>query len=310
MTEPEPESSPRFGSGLAFAGSAYLLWGLLPGYFVLLAPIGPFELIPWRILFSLVVCVVLITIVRGWRSFGRLLRDRRAMLALLAAAVVIYVNWQVFVVAALGGQVLQASLGYFINPLVTVLFGVVFLRERLRPAQWVAVGISVVAIAVIAVGYGSVPWISLILALSFGTYGFIKKQVGGRVDAIGGLTVETAWLLPVAIVQLIVVGSITGLDFGRHGVAHTILVALSGIATAAPLLLFSAAARRLPLVALGLTQYLAPVLQFITGVVLLHEQIDLERWIGFGLVWLALILLSADALRAAGAARRERRVLA
>jgi len=310
VTEPRTDSSPRFGSGLGFAGSAYFLWGLLPGYFVLLAPIGPFELIPWRILFSLVVCVVLVTVVRGWRSLGRLLRDRGAMLALLGAAVVIYVNWQVFVVAALGGQVLQASLGYFINPLVTVLFGVVFLRERLRPAQWVAVGISVVAIAVIAIGYGSVPWISLILALSFGTYGFIKKRVGHRVDAIGGLTVETAWLMPVAIVQLVVVGSITGLDFGHHGAVHTTLVALSGIATAAPLLLFSAAARRLPLVALGLTQYLAPILQFITGIVLLHEQIDLERWIGFGLVWLALIVLSADALTAAGSARRQRRALA
>ncbi|TPW71835.1 EamA family transporter RarD [Schumannella sp. 10F1B-5-1] len=294
------------GSGLGYALAAYLLWGFLPAYFVLLAPVGPFEVVGWRILFSLIFCALLLTARRHWAPLLALVRDRRVLLSLGAAAAVIYVNWQVFIIASLGGQVLQASLGYFINPIVTVLFGVIVLRERLRAAQWVAVGISVAAIVVIAVGYGAVPWISLVLALSFGSYGLIKKRVGSRVDAVGGLTIETAWLAPLAVVQLTVVGVTGGFEFGRHGVVHTVLVLLTGVATALPLLLFASAARRLPLVALGLTQYLAPVLQFVTGVVLLHEEIDTERWIGFGLVWVAVIVLSVDALLAARRGRRIR----
>jgi chloramphenicol-sensitive protein RarD len=180
----------------------------------------------------------------------------------------------------------------------------VFLRERLRPAQWVAVGISAVAILVIAIGYGTFPWIALVLAFSFGLYGFIKKRVGASVDAISGLTLETAILSPVAVVVLVVVVAGGGLVTGTAGLPHLLVTLCAGAVTAIPLLLFAAAARRLPLVYIGLTQYLAPIVQFLIGVVLLHEAMPVERWIGFGLVWFALLVLTVDALATGRAQRR------
>ncbi len=282
-----------------FAIAAYVLWGLLPAYFLLLAPAGPFEVVGFRIVCSLVFCVILLFVTRGWAKLGVIVHHRRSMVMLGVAGAVIYVNWQLYVIAVLSGRVVEASLGYFINPIVTVLLGVVILRERLRPAQWAAVGISVIAILVIAIGYGAFPWIALVLAFSFATYGFIKKGVGERVDAISGLTVETAWLTPVAIVQLVIVGVTTGLSAGNSGAIQLVFLLGTGIATATPLLLFAAGARRLPLVTIGLTQYFAPVLQFLIGIVLLHEHMSVERWIGFALVWVALIILTADLLIAA-----------
>ncbi|TXK19990.1 EamA family transporter RarD [Homoserinibacter sp. GY 40078] len=292
------------GAGLAYAISAYGLWGFLPAYFLLLTPSSPWEVVAFRILFGLAFCVVLITATRGWGRLVSLVRQPRVLFSMAIAGVLIYVNWQVFVLATLGGHVVEASLGYFINPLVTVALGVVVLRERLRPLQWLAVGISAVAIIVIAVGYGAFPWIAVALALSFGFYGFIKKRVGPRVDALSGLALETAWLTPVAVVQLVVVGSTVGIAFGNAGPAHAVLIALAGIVTATPLLLFASAARRISLVALGLTQYLAPVLQFLMGVLILHEPMPTGRWIGFALVWLALVVLTADMIRASRPRRR------
>ena len=193
---PEPSPARTRGAGLALAIGSYVLWGFLPAYFVVLAPAGPFEVVGWRIVFSVVFCAILITATRGWGRFAALLRDRRSVLVLGIAGALIWANWTVFVLATLSGQVVQGSLGYFINPIVTVLLGVIVLRERLRPAQWVAVGVSAVAVVVIAVGYGQFPWISLALAFSFGLYGFVKKRIGGQVDAVSGLTIETAWLTP------------------------------------------------------------------------------------------------------------------
>jgi len=297
-------SQPRLVSGLIFALGSYLLWGFLPVYFRLLAPTGAFEIVAYRILFSLVFCAVLLTITQGWGRMAALLRQPRILLTMAVAGVLIYVNWQVFVLAAVSGHVVEGALGYFINPIFTVLLGVIFLRERLRPAQWVAVGISAVAIVVIAVGYGAFPWIAIALTLSFGLYGFIKKRVGGHVDALSGLTLETAWLTPVAVVQLILVGLTSGLTFTAGGPVHTVLIVLVGVATGLPLLLFAAAASRLPLIAIGLTQYLTPVLQFIFGVVFLGEAMSTTRWIGFVLVWVALIVLTVDLVRAAQGQRR------
>ncbi|QEO10770.1 EamA family transporter RarD [Protaetiibacter larvae] len=290
--------------GLVFSISAYGVWGFLPGFFLLLAPASPWEIVAFRILMSLVFCAILLTVTRGWRAFLELARQPRVLGAMALAGVLIYINWQVFVLATLGGHVVEGSLGYFINPVITVALGVVLLRERLRPLQWVAVGVSVIAILVIALGYGAFPWIALALALSFGFYGFIKKRVGGQVDAVSGLTLETVWLTPVAIVQLVVTGVTVGLTFGTVSPVHTLLMVATGVITATPLLLFAAAARRLPLVALGLTQYLAPILQFLTGVFLLNEPMPLGRWIGFALVWLSLVLLTVDMVRAARASRR------
>ena len=253
-----PDPSPRAqgqGAGLAFAITAYGLWGFLPGFFLLLDPASPWEIVAFRVLMSLVFCAVLLTVTGGWRGFLALCAQPRVLFTMALAGVLIYVNWQVFVIATLTGHVVEGSLGYFINPVITVALGVVLLRERLRPLQWVAVGVSVVAILVIAIGYGAFPWIALALALSFGFYGFIKKRVGAQVDALSGLTLETAWLMPVAIVQLVITGATVGLSVGNAGPVHLALMIGTGVVTAVPLLLFAAAARRLPLVALGLTQY-------------------------------------------------------
>ncbi len=296
---------PQSRTGLLYAVAAYGLWGILPLYFLLLLPSGAFEVVAFRILMSLVFCGLLLTLTRGWRRFGDLLRDRRTVLFMGLAAVAIYANWQVYIFAALNGHVIEGSLGYFINPIVTVLLGVLVLREKVRPAQWIALGIAFVAILVIVIGYGSVPWIALVLAFSFGAYGLIKRVAGPKVDAVGGLTLETAWLTPVAIVQLVLVATIGGgVEFGRHGLLHTVAMLLAGVATTVPLLLFASGARRIPLVALGMTQFLAPVLQFLVGWLVLKEAMPTERWIGFALVWLALAVLMADMIIAARPPRR------
>jgi chloramphenicol-sensitive protein RarD len=292
------------GAGLGFAVAAYGLWGLLPLYFIALEPTGPIEIVAWRIVLSLVFCFVLIAVIRGWKSFTRTLRDRRAMLLLGAAGGLIVVNWLTYVLATLAGQVVEAALGYFLNPIVTVLLGVLVLRERLRPAQWAAIGISAIAALVLAIGYGSVPLIALTLAFSFGFYGFVKKKVGPNVDAIVGLTMETAWLTPFALVALGVVAATSGLTLGAAGPVHLVLLLSAGIITAVPLLFFAAAARRLPLTLIGLTQYLAPLIQFILGVAVLGEAMPTERWIGFALVWVALIVLTIDMFFAGRSPRR------
>jgi len=300
----EPIARRAGGTGLVFAIAAYGLWGFLPAYFLLLEPSSAWEVVAFRVLMSLAFCAVLLTVTRGWRGFLGLSRQPRVLFTMALAGALIYVNWQVFVIATLSGHVVEASLGYFINPVVTVALGVVLLRERLRPLQWTAVGVSLVAILVIAIGYGAFPWIALALAASFGFYSFIKKRVGAQVDAVSGLTLETAWLTPVAIVQLVITGAMVGVAFGSAGPVHVVLMIVSGVVTAVPLLLFAGAARRLPLVALGLTQYLTPVLQFLIGVFLLDEPMPTGRWIGFCLVWLALVLLTIDMIRAARAGRR------
>ena len=291
-------------SGLSYAIGAYALWGVLPIYFIALEPTGPFEIVAWRVLFSLVFCALLIAVTRAWRPFAILIRDRRVVLTMGLAGLLIFVNWQTYVYAALNGQVVEAALGYFINPIVTVLLGVIVLRERLNATQWVAMGISVVAVIVLAVGYGQLPWIALVLAFSFGFYGLIKKRVGSRVDAVSGLTLETAWLAPLAVVQLVFVGMTTGLTIGTAGAWHTVLLVSAGAVTAVPLLLFAAASRRLPLIYMGFIQYFAPFIQFLVGVFVLQEPMPPERWIGFGLVWLALIVLTFDLLRGVRASRR------
>jgi chloramphenicol-sensitive protein RarD len=299
MTAPAPDASRRALAGGAYALGAYLIWGFLPLYFLLLAPTSPWEIVAWRILLALVFCVILLAVTRSWRRFGAILRQRRLLLWTAAAGALIYVNWQVFLIAALTGHVLESSLGYFINPIVTVVLGVVVLRERLRVTQWIAIGVAVVAVGVIVVGYGAFPWIALSLALSFGLYGLVKKRIGPAVDAVSGLTLESLWIAPVAVLQLILVGVTTGIGFGAEGIGHALLLSAAGVVTAIPLLLFASGARRVPLTVIGLLQFVTPILQFAIGAWLLGEEMTPERWIGFGLVWLALAVLSADSLVAA-----------
>ncbi len=306
MSQPQPTNTSAFEprGGIIYALGAYGLWGFIPIYFLALAPAGPFEIVAWRVLFSVVFCALVIVILRRGKTLARVFRDRRTMVALGIAGVLVFINWQVYVIAVVTERVNEAALGYFINPIVTVVLGVVVLRERLRVTQWVAVAISVVAVVVLAVNYGAFPWISLVLAFSFGLYGLAKKRVGPRVDALTGLAVETAWLIPLALAQLIFVGATTGIVFGTAGVANTALLAAAGIVTSVPLLLFAAAARRLPLVVIGFVQYLTPILQFLIGTFILHEAMPFERWIGFSLVWLALVVLSTDMLLHTRSVRR------
>ncbi|MEV5040284.1 MULTISPECIES: EamA family transporter RarD [unclassified Microbacterium] len=299
-----PEETAREKSlGGIFVFSAYVLWGFLPLYFVSLAPTTPWEVVGWRIVLSLVFCVALIAVTRGWGRMRVILRDRRLLLWTLVAGLLIYVNWQVFLIGTLTGHVVETSLGYFINPIATVLLGVIVLKERLRPAQWTAVGIAAAAVVVIIVAVGNVPWIALTLAASFATYGLVKKRIGPSVDAVSGLTLESFWLVPIAVIQLVAVGVTSGLTMGREGTGHTILLLLAGAITAIPLLFFSAGARRTSLTVVGILQFIAPIMQFLTGVLILHEPMPFERWIGFGLVWVAIAVFAVDSLLAS---RRQR----
>ena len=205
-------------------------------------------------------------------------------------------NWCLYIYGVNSEQVVETSLGYFINPLVTVLIGVLLLGERLNRVQWVAVGLGAVAVLVLAVDYGRPPWIALGLAFSFAIYGLIKNQVGPRVGAVASLSVETAVMFVPAMTFLVVIEARGSADFGHHGVGHAALLATAGVATAVPLLFFAAAARRVPLTVMGLLQYLAPVLQFLTGVLIYNEPMPASRLVGFTLVWAALMLLTIDGL--------------
>ncbi|XXM85110.1 EamA family transporter RarD [Cellulosimicrobium sp. PMB13] len=286
-----------------FGASAYVLWGAMPLYFPLLEPAGPLEIIAHRVVWSLVVCVLLLVVARQLGRFGRVLRSPRTLALLGVAGVLVATNWTIYVYGVLSGHVLDAALGYFVNPLVTVLLAVVVLRERLRPAQWVALAIGTAAVAVIAVGVGRVPWIALGVAFSFGLYGLVKNRVGRSVEALPGLAAETTTIAPLALAYLAWLGATGNGTFSPDDPGHALLLASSGLVTAVPLLLFSSAARRIPLSLVGMLQYLAPVLQFLCGVLVFHEHMPPARWAGFVLVWLALVVLTVDGVHAARATR-------
>jgi chloramphenicol-sensitive protein RarD len=302
VAQREPVSEKTLGGVYAFL--AYLLWGFLPMYFLVLAPTGAWELVTWRILLSLVFCVLILWVTRSFQKVFAIVRQPRLLLWTAVAGLLIYVNWQIFVLGILTGHIVETSLGYFINPIITVLLGVIVLRERLRVMQWVAIAIAVGAVLVIIIGYGSFPWIALSLAISFALYGLVKKQIGPSVDAVSGLTLETAWLTPIAIAQLVLVAMTGGITFGTSGLGHALLVSFAGVATTVPLLLFAAGTRRVPLSLIGLLQFLTPFMQFALGVWIMHEPMPPERWIGFGLVWVALVILTVDMLIAVGRQRR------
>lgn len=254
------------------------------------------EILGWRILLSLLLCIAILAIQTRLFSALALLRDRRTALLTASAGVLVAINWGIFVVATQTGHVVDAALGYFINPLVTALLGVLVLRERLRKSQWVALGLGALAVVVLVVAYGQFPYIALGLAFSFGLYGLVKKMLG-TMGALQGLTLETLWVIPIAIGLLFWESSQSGLTIATEGPLHLILMLLAGAVTSVPLLLFAAATRRLPLSTVGLMQYINPVLQALVGIVILSEPMPLERWWGFGIVVLALAVFGADAVR-------------
>ncbi|MEU2667642.1 EamA family transporter RarD [Streptomyces sp. NPDC007164] len=284
-------------AGLLSGIGAYGLWGLVPLFWPLLKPAGAIEILAHRMAWSLVVVAVALLALRRWSWIGELIRQPRKLGLISVAAATITVNWGLYIWSVNNGHVVEASLGYFINPLVTIAMGVLLLGERLRPAQWVAVGTGVAAVLVLAIGYGRPPWISLILAFSFATYGLMKKKV--NMSGLESLTAETAVQFLPALGFLLWLGARGESTFTSDGAGHAALLASTGLVTAVPLVLFGAAAIRVPLSTLGLLQYLAPVFQFALGIVYFHEAMPPERWAGFALVWLALTLLTWDAFRTA-----------
>ena len=281
--------------GFIYGATAYLLWGLFPLYWPLLKPASALEILAHRMLWSLGFVAILLWRTRGWTNVRAVLAIREKRWLLGGAAVVITSNWGTYIWGVNSKHVVETSLGYFINPLFTILLGVLFLHERLRRMQWVAVGVASVAIVVLAVGYGRLPWIALVLATSFGLYGYFKKRAA--VGALESLAIETGYLAIPALTTLIVIDVRGNLAFGSHGAGNVTLLVLTGVITAIPLLFFGAATRRLPLSVIGLLQYLAPVLQFLVGVTVDHERMPTERWVGFALVWVALLVLTADGIR-------------
>ncbi|GGQ13356.1 MULTISPECIES: EamA family transporter RarD [Streptomyces] len=288
-------------AGLLYGFGAYGMWGLVPLFWPLLMPAGAVEILAHRMTWSLAVVGLALLAVRRWGWIRELLRQPRKLGLTALAASVISVNWGLYIWSVNNGHVVESSLGYFINPLVSIAMGVLVLGERLRRAQWVAVGISFVAVLVLAVGYGRPPWISLVLACSFATYGLIKKKL--NMGGLESLAAETAMLFLPALGYLLWLGAQGQSSFASQGVGHALLLAATGLVTAVPLVFFGAAAIRVPLSTLGLLQYMAPVFQFGLGVLYFHEAMPPERWAGFSLVWAALALLTWDALRTA---RRSR----
>jgi chloramphenicol-sensitive protein RarD len=281
--------------GFLYGLTAYLLWGGFPLYWPLLEPAGSVELLAHRIFWSLVTLAALVLVLRRTRQFAALFRDRRVFGLLTIAAVVITLNWGTYIYGVTNDRVVETSLGYFINPLVTVLMGVMILGERLRRLQWLAIGIGALACLVLTVDYGHPPWIALVLACSFGTYGLAKKQAGA--EAIESLTLETMLVTPLALGYLVWLSGQGRSSFATEGTGHALLLISAGLVTAVPLLCFGAAAIRVPMVTLGLLQYLAPILQFLLGVLWFHEAMSTGRWIGFALVWMALAIFTVESLR-------------
>lgn len=281
--------------GTIYGVSAYLIWGLFPLYWPLLEPSTALEVLAHRVLWSLLVVVVLLGITRRMTYVRAAVKDRRRLAQMAVAAVFVAVNWGTYIYGVTNDRVLETSLGYFVNPIVTVLLGVLVLGERLRPVQWTAIGLAFLAVVVLTVENGSPPWIALILAFSFGTYGLLKKTAG--VGAVEGLAIETGVLLPVAAAYVAFLGVTGAGTFGSQGPAHAALLAGAGIVTAVPLLLFGAAASRVPLTTLGMLQYSTPTLQFLLGVTLFDEPLPPVKLFGFVLVWAGLVLFTSDVVR-------------
>jgi chloramphenicol-sensitive protein RarD len=280
-------------SGLLSGAGAYVLWGVFPAYFPLLEPAGAFEILAHRIVWTFVLMAVVVAAIRRLGDLRTI--TPRVWLLLAGASVLIAANWVIYIYAVNNGHVVDAALGYFINPLVSVALGLLIFRERLNRAQFAALAIAVVAVVVLTVEVGAPPVIGLGLAVSFGLYGAVKKMV--PTDPSVSVGVEAAITAPVALAYLVVLQTTGHAHFVNHGPGHLALMILSGPVTAVPLLLFAAAAQRLPMVTLGLLFYLTPAMQLTWGVVVGHEPMPPVRWLGFALIWLALAVFSGDALR-------------
>ncbi len=291
--------------GFLIGAAAYLMWGLFPLYWPLLEPAGAVEILAHRIFWSLAVMALLVVLLRRTDRLRAVMASRRTLAILTAASVVIAINWGTYIWGVNNEHVVEASLGYFITPLVLVLMGVFVLGERLRPLQWAALGLAAAAVIGLTVEYGRPPWVALVLAFSFGSYGLAKKKA--NTGAVESLTVETLLLTPIALGYLVWLTSQGSSQFANHGLSHAALLASAGLVTAIPLICFGAAATRVSMTTLGLLQYLAPTIQFGLGVALFHEPMPALRWLGFSLVWVALAIFTAESVNHR---RRQLRLMA
>jgi len=281
--------------GLLLGLAAWVMWGFFPLYWPLLEPAGAVEILAHRIFWSMLLMLGLVLVLHKGAGLRATLADRRTRSLLAVASVLITINWGTYIWGVNHHHVVETSLGYFINPLVSVLLGVLVLGERLRTLQWVALGIAVVAVVALTVEYGHPPWVALILAFSFGSYGLAKKKANA--GAVESLVVETLVISPVALAYIVFLMTTSASNFGGHGTGHALLLMGTAVITVVPLLCFGGAATRIPLSTLGLMQYLTPTVQFILGLVVFHEPMPAMRWVGFGLIWVALAVFTVETLR-------------
>ncbi len=282
--------------GVLFALAAYILWGFFPLYFKAIQQVSALQILAHRIAWGFVFTLAVVLVLRQWKEFRASVFNRRTFLIYAGASVVLGINWFTYVWAVITNHVVESSLGYFINPIVSVLLGVIFLRERLRTFQWVAIAMVTAGVVYLTITFGQLPWISLVLAVTFGFYGLLKKIA--PLGALHGITLETAVLTIPSLAYLFIVNANGTGTFGHSTPLLDFLLVLSGPVTAIPLLLFATGARRIPLTTIGLLQYIAPTLQFLLGVLVFHEPFDQTRLIGFMIIWLALVLFSVENLLA------------
>lgn len=294
-------------TGILAAAGAYVLWGLLPIYWKLVQHVSALEIVAHRMAWSLVFALALLALTHNWGWIAQVRARPALALPFLATGTLIFLNWLIYIWAVNQGHIVDASLGYFINPLVNVLLGVVFLRERLRPWQWVAVGVAMAGVSYLTWSLGQLPWIGLALAFSFGIYGLVRKTA--TLASLEGFTLETGFMTAPALAILVALAARGELAFGRDGLTTSALLAFTGVITAVPLLLFNIGARRVTLTTLGVLQYVAPTLQFLLGVVVYGEAFPLPRLVGFSLVWTSLAIYTVEsyvALRRRGQAAAPR----
>jgi chloramphenicol-sensitive protein RarD len=288
--------------GYLYGLAAYACWGFFPLYFKLLRPAGPLEILAHRVIWSAVFVALLLSVGRGWRRIAALRHHPRTLGGIALAAILIAVNWGVYIYGVNSAHVVETSLGYFVAPLISVAFGLLLFGERLRAAQWVALGLGVLAVVVLTVDYGRLPWIALTLAMSFACYGLVKKRLGLR--PTDGLFLESGLLAVPGLGYLAWLAAAGHATFG-HPAGHTLLLLIAGVITAVPLLMFAGSANRIPMTGLGILQYVAPILQLFCGVAIYHEPMPAVQLLGFGLVWLALAIFTWDALTPSRRATRR-----
>jgi chloramphenicol-sensitive protein RarD len=280
--------------GLLFGVSAYTLWGLFPIYWPLLKPANPLEIVSHRAVWTLVFCFIILALTKTLKSTLSLLKHPKIVAGLFLSSILISINWIIYIYAANNEHVIEASLGYYINPIVVIATGVIVLKEKMRPLQWLAVGIATLGVAVLTIDYGRLPWIALGLALSWGSYGLVKKQLG--LGALEGLSIETLLSSGFYLGYLIWLGN-SGEGHFTYSLTLTLLLIGGGAVTAIPLLLFNGSTNRLPLTLVGLLQYITPTIQFCIGVWYYHEDMPTARWVGFFIIWVALMSLAIDLIK-------------